>query len=527
MLHRSIALAAALIGTGGALGCGAESVSNGTGGPAPIEGDVGDDTYSFVEAPQLDTLPSSLQVDTWKSHLVDDLMPYWLMEYARGEPVGNFPTYRNMRGEPTANSARRPRMLSRQTYAYAMGYALTGDEQMLALAQAGAEWLMTHAPDEANGGYHAVLDASGEGASSECKTAQDAAYVMLGVGAYYFITRDPEAEAFILEGRDLLFDPDVYWDAENERIRDAVAHDDLSTEIDVNGSCSPDGGWELVAQLDPINAFMLLTQPVLSTAERRAQFLSDLRTLSQTMVDDFFEDGIFWGLHNVRERGTRHVDFGHSLKAYWMVLQIDKRLEDHPFHDLLMAPIPDDSLGRSNLERAVQLAYGDGRWRHSPRRGGGANGNPDWWIYAEADQIAATLSLAGGVYVAPESGPDLGRTAGNWITDFVDPDGFGEVIPGIRADGSPVYDWPVGDTAKCNQWKNGYHSIEHAMVMTAISSYLSGEAFELYFAFPEDLVDSATLKPYFFQGKVADRTEMGAIAGSSLSKVRASFVDLF
>lgn len=520
---KSWAFGLAIVSFAGASACGTDEP---TGGDAPLEIDSGDDTYADQEPKSVDTMPASLQPQTWLDHLRDDLMPYWMMSDAHGDPVGNFPTFRDMRGRPASTSTRHPRMLSRQTYAYAMGYALTGDEDMLALARAGAEWLMTHAPDEVNGGYHTTLDGMGEGNSTACKTAQDAAYVMLGVGAYYFVTRDPAAEAFILDGRDLLFDPAVYWDEENQRIRDAVEATDLSLEVDVNGACTADGGWELVAQLDPINAFMLLTQPVLSSEQRRIQFLSDLRTLSQTMVDDFLEDGIFWGLHNVRERGTRHVDYGHTLKAYWMILQVDKRLQDHPFHDVLLGPAEDGNL--SNVEAMVTRAHRDGRWNHSPSSRGGENSRPDWWIYAEADQTAATLAMGGADFVLPdESGPDVAVTSANWISDFVDPRGHGEVIPGITADGSPVFNWPESDTAKCNQWKNGYHSVEHALVMTLFSSWMNDVPFRLYFALPADQADSALLRPYFFQGKLAERTNFGDIDGTDLQKIRGSFVDLF
>src|SRR5207237_2819978 len=84
--------------------------------------------------------------------------------------------------------------------------------------------------------------------------------------------------------------------------------------------------------LDPINGFLLLAQPVLSDAGRREQLLGDLRTLGRTLIDSFWQDGIFFGTQSGKGSfGANHVDFGHTLKSYWMLLQIDKRLPEHPF----------------------------------------------------------------------------------------------------------------------------------------------------------------------------------------------------
>jgi mannose/cellobiose epimerase-like protein (N-acyl-D-glucosamine 2-epimerase family) len=456
------------------------------------------------------------QPSRWVEHLEDDLLPYWEMEPARGDPVGNFPTYRTMTGQVATPAQRRPRMLSRQTYAYATGYLLTGDPELLRLAKAGADWLMEHAPDPTFGGYHAVLNEDGTPSGSGAKTAQDAAYVMLGLGAYYFVTRDPAVEAEILEGRDLLFDPAVYWDEDDQRIVDALSAD-LTEEIDWAGEGQPgDGGWEIVAQLDPINAFMLLTQPVLSDRTRRDQFLADMRTLSQTMIDHFFEDGLFWGAHNVRRYGTRHVDFGHALKAYWMILQVDKRLDGSPFFDVIA----------SNAPALLERAYDDnnGRWGKRPTSATNNEYGSDWWIYAESDQIAATLTMGGAAF-----GDELENTAANWITDFVDDRPAGEVIPGIDEYGSPASDWPDSNTMKCWRWKNGYHSVEHALVMYLFSSWRTDRPAELYFAVPDDDASDFVARPYFFDGAEAGREPLDAIDvdGTSLRRVRVQFDDLY
>jgi hypothetical protein len=82
-------------------------------------------------------------------------------------------------------------------------------------------------------------------------------------------------------------------------------------------------------------------QPVLSDPARRDQALGDLRTLALRLRDSFWKDGIFWGsTGGVGSYGSNHTDFGHILKAYWALLQIDKRLADHPLHDFLAQTRP-------------------------------------------------------------------------------------------------------------------------------------------------------------------------------------------
>lgn len=472
--------------------------------------DVGAAPLYAHTPPPAGELPEALTSDTWLRHHREDVLPYWTMEAARGEPEGNFPTFRGMNGTLQGSLERRPRMLGRQTYAYAMGYLMTGDVELLRLAHAGSRWLLDHART-AEGGWHGLLSGVGEPAGQEPLYAQDTAYALLGLGGWNFVGRDPEAEAALLDGRDLLFDADLYWDAEHRRIRDALSQD-MQREVDQ----LDDGGWELVAQLDPINAFMLLTQPVLDDEGRRDQLLDDMRTLAETMIERFWADGIFWGIHNKQgQYGTRHVDFGHTLKTYWMILQIDKRLPGHPFQSFLAAHVHDWVL------KAYDVT--DDRWAKRPTSASDVEYGSDWWIYAEADQITATLNMLDHRYTAL-----LDKTAGHWLTDYVDPT-FGEIIPGIRRDGQKVYNWPPTDTAKCNQWKNAYHSTEHALVLYLHGKHMEDQPVTLYFAVPEAEVESFIAKPYIFDGRELSRSPMETfeVGGRTLRKVAVEFVELY
>ncbi|MBL0275851.1 MAG: AGE family epimerase/isomerase [Anaeromyxobacter sp.] len=473
------------------------------------------DPYLYAPPPAA-VVPAGLEAATWVTHLEDDLLPYWRMPEAQGTPVGNFPTYRGMDGSVRGATSRKPRMLGRQTYAYAVGYLLTGDEALLDLSRAGTTWLLEHALDTTRRGWHADLDAAGAPAGDGPKYAQDMSYAVMGPAAYFFVTRDPAAEAAVLSTRDLLFDPATYWDAENGRIRDGRTAD-LAEERAMDGGSL--ASWQLVAQLDPVTAFELLVQPALTDPARREQARADLRALQALLVRSFFRDGIFWGATgSIGAYGSKHTDFGHLLKAYWAVLQIDKRLADRPQAGFLAQHAP------VALRRALDAA--NGRWTKAPTGVEGVTSTgSDWWAYAEADQLAATLALHDPGWI-----PVVGQTSTNFRADYVDRTRPArEVVPAVDAFGRWAGTWGTTNTAKCNDWKNGFHSTEHALVMFLLGHYLAGTPAPLHFAFPAarvaELAASAT--PYTFQGTVASFDDLGPLAGDpTRHKVRVWFTEL-
>jgi len=475
------------------------------------------DPYVYTPPPA-GGAPAELAAPVWNDpggtggHLQKDLEPYWAMPEAKGSPEGNFPTWRTMTGALTANTARKPRMLGRQTFGYAIEYLLTGDAEKLALARAGNRWILDHAWDGSVGGWFADLDAAGNSSGAGAKLTQDFAYTVMGPAAYFFVTRDPEAEAKIEQTRQLLFDPATYFDTAGQRIRDGM-NASLTAEAFLNGS-----GNDIVSQLDPITAFILLVQPVRTQQTDRDRMLADLRTLAVAVRDRHFSQGLFWG--NVNALGAYrsfHSDYGHILKAHWALTQIDKRLADRPFHDFL-ATWTDATLTRALDETR-------GRWKKQPASETTDDYGSDWWAFAEADQLASTLALHDPKWV-----PVVAKTSTHWRNEYVDQEyAIGEIIPSITADGSPVYPWPSTDTAKCNEWKSAFHSHEHALVMFLFGHYLTGTPAPLYFAFPAAEIEARAKAstPYTFQGKVAGWEDLGEIAGTGgLHQVRVTFSEL-
>ncbi|NPV00487.1 MAG: hypothetical protein HPY53_03795 [Brevinematales bacterium] len=492
------------------LSCGAPSVKKYI--PIPYTASGNGFDYAHKSPPVAD-IPIVLQGDKWLAHYTNDLLPYWTMPDALGDPQGNFPTYRQMDGAVSGDhTARYPRMIGRQVFVYSMGFLMTGDTKLLQYAKDGIDWLTEKAKDTKAGGWYPMLDAKGNPYGKSPKTAQDLAYTIQGFAAYFFVTRDPAAEKEILESCGLIFDPAKYWDAPNQRVKNAM---DFSMQ---KAADSPSDGWDLVAQLDQINAYMLLSQPVLTEQSNRQLFLERMKLLAEGLVANFWEDGIFWGANNMKGKFPGpHLDFGHTLKSYWMILRIDKRLPGHPFSVFLS----------NNVYFWVDLAYQESKGMWADKMSGYDSVQPSgrsWWIYAECDQLTADLNLIDYRYT-----PVLEKTAANWVK-FIDTEYLcGEVYPGVSYSGGKSGNGNPASTSKCNEWKNGFHTTEHALVMYILGKNLEGKPVDLYFAVPPSQADTFIAKPYLFEGTEVTRANLGnfTVDGTVLTKVKVTFKDIY
>lgn len=443
-------------------------------------------------------VPDSLKSSTWYNELTTDILPYWTNSNALGNPVGNFPTYRDEEGKEIPDSDRKVRMMSRQVYGYSMAFLVTGNEQLLVYAHSGVKWLIDNAYDKENGCWYPDLNASGKPKRNEPKYAQDISYSLIGLAAYFFVTRDKEVEKIILETHDTLFSK--FWDKKNKRLYDAM-NAQLTEEISQSGDSN---NWELVAQLDQINAYLLLVQPVLSEKSRRDEFMNNMITLTSTLQNSFWKDGIFWGQRsNIGTFNTRHVDFGHTLKAYWMIHQLDKRIDGNPYYSFI----------NGNIDYWINLAYYEKRgiWHGQMNSLTAGDYEAVWWIYAECDQITATLNIRTGKYT-----DILDKTSKNWRKYFID-----------KKNGGVYSDIYKG--SKQNEWKSSYHEIEHALIMYIHGKVLEGDKTPLYFAFPVDDSSELAVKPYIFNGKEESRKNIGEflINGNKYKKVIIDFADVY
>jgi mannose/cellobiose epimerase-like protein (N-acyl-D-glucosamine 2-epimerase family) len=421
-------------------------------------------------------LPSG---DVWIEHLNRDLKPFWTMPDALGDPVGNFPTFRCHDGRrfdrvtnpcpelTEAGSWIRDnldreflRMQSRQTYFYGVAYHLTGDARMLELARAGAAWIRKQPDDPA-------------------ATTQDLAYAQLGPAMLYYLTRDPEVLADLLERKHHIFR--TYDDGEGLLLWVTAGEDRKRRE--------------LVSQLDQINAYMLLLAPILPEPHR-TEWKRDLVRLADGMVTRYWDEGegMFRGtIHDPAQKllGSRHADFGHTIKALWMIERVGRFTGRG---DLV-------AFAKKNAPRVLQRAWIEdtGCWATGIRADASLDRTLVWWSFAELDQMTATLALTDRA-----AARDLPAAYRCWFAKLVDPENhevWGFVDP----------DNPSRHSGKAHLWKNGYHSAEHALVGYLAAQELHGQPATLWFAFDAKRAD---VRAYVFDARVK------AIAGGRVTFAR-------
>ena len=456
-----------------------------------------------------------LSGDTWLQHHRDELMPYWLVPDALGDPLGNFPSFRGTDGELIRSpdgaldpsfSIRGASTLGRGVYGYSLAFMLTGDEQYLTYARAGLDWIEAKLEDPVHGGYFAELDASGEPVNRTAnKDLFDLASVGLGYAMYFNVTRDPAAEAKLLEIRDLVFGP--YYDAATNRLKDSLTYD-LSTEVDTGGNGG--NGGDITNYLVPGTAFLLPTIGLLTDPARNAQFRTDLRHVTQALIDRHKNDSannsgnrwMFWGrTARFGNFNAAQTDFGHNIKSYAMIHNANQLFADRPWSGL--------AADRTRmLDRAWDNAVG--RWNQQPR--GFALGNVEqdsaWWIHDEADQLLAAVDLTDG-FKSPEGlarRDRLARSTQFFLDQYVDHkspahETFSRVFR------TPPED-PAEGQSKSAIGKNMLHNMEHALVLYLHGRTLEGRPARLYYALPRDQALTAETRPYWFDSTGQERTDL-------------------
>lgn len=535
---KQVAGPAGRLGSLGLLISGALAAAACAGAPRPVTGEPPPPSQQPPPSPPprlaADELPD---LDRWRRHLTEELMPYWTTPDALGTPVGNFPTFRCPDGSayratapaPCLDPAKVPawiaaelprdytRMKSRQTFTYGVAYHVTGEERYLAYARAGGQWLRAHAYERATGSAISYWEAGAPGPALARRTTQDLAYAQVGLAFYYYLTRDPEVLADLIRLERHIMR--TYWDP-------ALAPGGMLRWVLADGDTPGDARrQELVAQLDQINAYLLLIAPLLEDPAVAAAWRRDLLALANAIEAHYFapEHGMFWGvLHDPAERklGGRHTDFGHSMKALWMLYLVGQAAEEPRLTDFArphVAPL---------LARAAQPS---GCWASEARADGTANPHSQWWIFAELDQAAATLALrepaAADGRAPPAYARHLAKSYACWLERFVDPAGK-ELWPFVPASWTPAT-FAEGGPLKASHWKNGYHGAEHALIALITTAGLTRQPLPLYYAFAGAAPPApARIQPYYFRGRIASRRDHPLPAHPGLRGTVVEFADI-
>lgn len=448
-------------------------------------------------------VPPVLTGATWLAHHRDDLMPYWDMPEALGEPLGNFPSFRGRSGELLPEQTNRgTSTLARGVYGYSLAFLLTGQERYLTYARAGLTWIEAKAADPVHGGYFNRLRLNGEPINAQArKDVFDLASVGMAYAMYFNVTRDPAAEAHLLEIRDLLFDK--YYDGATSRVKDALRFD-LTTEVDTRDAAGPDGG-DITDLLVPGTGMFLTTTDILTAPERRAQFRDDLRRLTEILIsrhknsaDEPGNRWMFWGRTARFGRfDAGETDFGHVIKSYAMIHNANQKFADRPWDGLA-----------EDRTTMLDLAWDDeaARWNQEPTSFAPVEVRRDsaWWMHDEADQLLAALDLTDDFAHRDR----LARSAQSFLDVYVDRD---PAFP-VRETFRRVSRTP-GETSleKSFFGKNMLHNPEHALIMYLHGTAMEREPARLHYAFPADLALTAVAKPYWFDASGETRTDLGPL----------------
>ena len=452
-------------------------------------------------------VPPVLSGDTWLAHHRDDLMPYWLVPEAFGEPMGNFPSFRGNDGELLPEQSNRgASTLGRGVYGYSLAFMLTGDERYLTYARAGLDWIEAKLEDPVHGGYFGELNAAGQPVDAmgnvdplQNKDLFDLASVGLGYAMYFNATRDPAAEAKLLEIRDLVFGP--YYDAAANRLKDALNYD-LSTEVDTGGN-----GGDITNYLVPGTTFLLSTIGLLSDPDRNDQFRTDLRNVTQALIDRHKHNNaqnpankwMFWGrTGEVGDLTSPQTDFGHTVKSYAMIHNANQLFADRPWSGLA-----------EDRTRMLGFAWDDvvGRWNQRLRSFPSGAVVPDsvWWTHDEADQLLAAIDLTDGVTVTNTA--RLVRSTQFFLASYVD-----RTSPARETWMRVARDPANNVLRKSGFGKNMLHNMEHALILYLHGRALEGRPARLYYALPHDQALTAEARPYWFDATGQERTDLSPLS---------------
>ncbi|MCS6849321.1 MAG: hypothetical protein RMN52_16600 [Anaerolineae bacterium] len=450
----------------------------------------------------------------WLRHLNEELLPFWTSEAALGDPLGNFPSVRCNDGgrvdwaNPCPEVGRNPWLMmnrnyvvamSRQTYGYGVAFHLTGDPRYLRYAKAGVDYLRRNAFDRQTGSAFAYRDneTGAWGPEPAYRNPQELAYALLGVGFYYYLTRDPEVLPDILKAKDYIFKR--YYNPKLNALQWMLESTGDAQATDKR----------LTAQLDQLNAYMVLLTPLLPEPQR-TEWKQDMARLARILIDEFYspEDNLFFLRVNAPEEKSSRVaetDFGHTIKAFWMIRFVGQ-ITGQP--DLV-------EFAEANGARVLERAFlaDTGSWASYVRKGGALNPDKEWWIYAELNQFAATMALKDPAYARY-----LPPATDYYFTHFVD-HAHGEVWTALDARTNRP---PVDAMPKAWPWKSAYHSFEHALVGYIAAQQLYGAPVVLYYAF-DQTPDSTTIHPYFFRAR-AFRLDVRVEDGLAIYRVEFSGV---
>ncbi|MDR2889140.1 MAG: AGE family epimerase/isomerase [Lachnospiraceae bacterium] len=371
------------------------------------------------------------------------------------------------------------RVHSRQTFAYGVAYNMTGKPEYFELCRKGAYALMELIGNNGSMFTRQHLSKGDFINDTKTRTSQDLAYGMTGIAFYYYLTHDEAVLDKIRALKNYIFDNYFH---QGKEVFTWLPHKNTSKEQSV----------ELVAHLDQLYAYMLWLTPSLPAKEKN-EYKADMKRIADIMIEKFYSEvyGTFWGAStssDMQTLGTSHTDFGHSVKAMWVIYQVGIWTDQIYYVNFARQKI------HAILESAFDVS--NGSWNRRILDDGSIDRDKEWWGLAELNQAAALLAIKDPSYLQY-----LNKTYAFWFKNMIDYK-HGEIWHVL--DGETLYPKQMFPKAHC--WKNGLHSLEHCLFGYLTSKQILGENIELYYAFTSiDEVKHQTVTPYLFKANIIDQ----------------------
>jgi len=385
---------------------------------------------------------SDLDLQWFRSHLLDDILPHWLASVTE---QGLFLSQFDYQWRPLHRNFGTLVSQGRLLYNFSQGYTLTGDKVFLNAVEGGAQFLLKHFRDQKNGGWYWSCNLDGTVKESR-KDGYGHAFTLFGLTHAFRCTGNPEYHEAML----------YTWEALQNHFRDQA------------------GGyyWRMTEDFDPAengksqNPTMHLFEALLTAATVGGdlQMLEEARRVGDFVLHKLVrpEDRRLPEFYDVdwhelppeesgqseNSRGGR-LDVGHSFEwAYLTSFAAEKGLPDYY-----------NSFANSFMLNGLALGFD---WQaggiYSPTTPSGQliNQRKGWW-----EQCEATRALIN--FVIRHRRDDLIEPCQKMIafikSTMVDPK-YGGWYPAVGPGINPQ------ELEKGNEWKLDYHVV--GMCMEAI-----------------------------------------------------------
>lgn len=396
--------------------------------------------FPGADAPRLD------DPEFWRRQALDELIPHW---YANARDLEHGAFYMNLARDWTPEPPwdKVPALISRHVYGFSAAYLLSGDDQYLAAARAGAEYLLAQAWDPKYGGWFDKLARDGK-PLVETKTVSLQLYTNVGLTMYAFVSGDRRALDAVLKSVEIQFTR--ARDAERGGFAQALGRD--LAVLDAGKNKHAHYGY-LGSLL--LNLYLGTRDPAVLAKSRELADLSIARLRDAA--------GWYHGFRNRHDRAWRRTpslvdgrevaSIGAQLTAALAFLRLYHQTGDTKYLDE----------GRRIGERAARSGRvpETGAWLDlvdaAPPFGAVAKPTVWWWVQIYGAFLELQLY---GVTGDPGRLEDFRRSEEFFDRFFLDRE-KGGVFGSVAPDGALI---GQGRKASDGEWHTSYHEIEHALL---------------------------------------------------------------